>query len=137
MSLIGRAAAALLGPEVETPATVAADSVPAGVVLRRGRLIPWIGGLLAKSRRSAAAVTLRRTIVLDPGAELTPQLLEHELEHVRQWKADPLFPLRYTLATLRYGYHDNPYEVQARAAAAGVKGQKAEVGSQESDDADI
>ena len=47
MSLIRRAAAAVLGPEVEAPVSLPADSVPAGVVLRRGRLIPWIGGLLA------------------------------------------------------------------------------------------
>jgi hypothetical protein len=87
------------------------------VKLRQGRLVPWIGGVLARARHPAAAVTLRRTIILDPGAQLTPQLLEHELEHVRQWKADPLFPLRYSLATLRHGYHDNPYEVAARAAA--------------------
>lgn len=131
MSLIRRAAAAVLGPEVEAPVSLPADSVPAGVVLRRGRLIPWIGGLLAKSRHPAAAVTLRGTIILDPTAQLTPQLLEHELEHVRQWKADPLFPLRYTLATLRHGYYDNPYEVQARAAA---RRQDSEVRSQKSED---
>ncbi|HEX6069410.1 MAG TPA: hypothetical protein VFZ18_06285 [Longimicrobiaceae bacterium] len=135
MSLIRRAAAAVLGPEVEAPVSLPADSVPAGVVLRRGRLIPWIGGLLAKSRHPAAAVTLRGTIILDPTAQLTPQLLEHELEHVRQWKADPLFPLRYTLATLRHGYYDNPYEVQARAAAA--RRQDSEVRRQKIDDSDI
>ena len=60
-----------------------------------------------------------------------PELLEHELEHVRQWKADPLFPLRYTLATLRHGYYDNPYEVQARAAASR---QDSEVRNQKSED---
>lgn len=118
MSLIERATAALLGEAVPDAAAIAPGTLPPGVRLRRGRLIPWIGGRLAGSRRPALAVTLGRTIVLDPGAELTPELLAHELVHVRQWLADPLFPLRYTVATLRHGYHDNPYEVEARAAAA-------------------
>lgn len=117
MSLIDRAASALLGAAVPPPAELPDDALPPGVRLRRGRLIPWLGGRLARSRHPALAVTLRRTIVLDPAARLTPELLEHELTHVRQWLADPLFPIRYTLATLRHGYHDNPYEVEARAAA--------------------
>lgn len=120
MGLIDRAAAALLGEAIAPPEGLAPDTIPAGVVLRRGRLIPWIGGRLARSRHPALAVTLRRTIVLDPSVHLTPDLLAHELAHVRQWRADPLFPLRYSLATLRHGYHDNPYEVEARAAAARV-----------------
>ena len=36
-----------------------------------------------------------------PAATLTEPLLCHELVHVRQWREDALFPLRYTLATLR------------------------------------
>ena len=85
--------------------------------LRRGRLVPWIGGRLIRSPRRAAAVTLGRTIVVDPAADLTEQLLRHELAHVRQWREDALFPLRYALATLRHGYRNNPYEVEARAEA--------------------
>lgn len=117
MSLLRRAADALLGVPESPPRDLPADTVPAGVTFRRGALIPKIGGLLAKSRYPAAAVTLGRTIILNPAARLTPELLEHELAHVRQWRADPLFPLRYTLATLRHGYYDNPYEVEAREAA--------------------
>lgn len=117
MGLIDRAAAALLGDPIDPPDGLPAGAIPPGIVLRRGRLVPWIGGRLARSRHPALAVTLGRTIVLDASARLTRELLEHELTHVRQWRADPLFPLRYTLATLRYGYHDNPYEVEARAAA--------------------
>ena len=117
MSLIERTAAALLGEAFHPPGDLPPEALPAGVQLRRGRLIPWIGGRLAGARRPALAVTLRRTIVVDPDARLTPELLAHELAHVRQWLDDPFFPLRYTLATLRHGYHDNPYEVEARAAA--------------------
>jgi hypothetical protein len=49
-------------------------------------------------------------------------LLAHEMAHVRQWRADPLFPVRYALATLRHGYRDNPYEVEARAVASAISG---------------
>ena len=49
---------------------------------------------------------------------LSRGLLAHEMTHVRQWQDDRWFPLRYCLATLRYGYRDNPYEVEARAVAA-------------------
>jgi hypothetical protein len=117
VSLIQRAAAALLGAPMDAPDDLPADTLPPGVTLRRGRFVPWIGGRLARSRHPALAVTLRRTIIIDPSARLTRELLEHELTHVRQWRADRLFPLRYTLATLRHGYHDNPYEVEARETA--------------------
>lgn len=118
MSLFERTATALLGRRCAVPDSVPAHLVPPGVVLRRGRLVTRIGGLLARMGAPAAAVTLRRTIIVDPGATLTPSLLTHELVHVRQWQEDPLFPLRYTLATLRHGYWNNPYEVEARAIAA-------------------
>lgn len=122
MSLIQRATAAVFGDPIDAPEEVPPDSVPQGVRFRRGSLVPWIGGLLARSRHPASAVTLGRTIILNPSARLTSHLLAHELAHVRQWKADPLFPLRYTLATLRHGYHDNPYEVEAREAARAATG---------------
>lgn len=92
-------------------------ALPAWVVLREGRTIPRLGGILARMERPAAAVTLGRTIVLNPDVRLTPQLLTHELAHVRQWRRDRWFPIRYSLATLRYGYNDNPYEVEARQIA--------------------
>ena len=117
MKLLEAATALLLGQPHDPPAGDPPLPLPPGVTVRRGRLVPRIGGLLLRSRRPAAAVALRRTIIVDPGARLTPGLLAHELTHVRQWAADPLFPLRYTLATLRHGYHNNPYEVEARAAA--------------------
>jgi hypothetical protein len=116
--LIEALSTVILGARMDPPGDLPADSIPEDVVLRRGRLVPWIGGVLGRFGRSAAAVTLGRTIVVNPSVRLTPALLAHELAHVRQWKGDPLFPVRYSLATLRRGYHDNPYEVEARAAAA-------------------
>lgn len=106
-----------LGQRMPLPPACRATALPAGVVLRCGGWIPALGGLLARTAGPAAAVTLRNTVVVHPRARLTPRLLAHELEHVRQWRADRWFPLRYTWETLRRGYHDNRYEVQARAAA--------------------
>ncbi len=101
---------------VRQPA-VPPEPLPPGVVVRRGAWIPWIGGFLARMGRPAAAVTLGRTIVVHPDAVLTPRLLRHELMHVRQWQRDRLvFPFRYAWYHLRYGYRNNPYEVEARRA---------------------
>lgn len=109
---------AILGPRAGLPPDAPHDVLPPEVVLRRGRLVPWIGGFLARMKGPASAVTLGRTIVINPETVLTPTLLTHELVHVRQWRRDPLFPIRYTLATIRYGYRNNPYEVEARGLAS-------------------
>jgi hypothetical protein len=62
-------------------------------------------------------VTLGRLILVHPGVRVTARLLRHELAHVRQWAARPLaFPLLYAWYHLRFGYRNNPYEVEARAA---------------------
>jgi hypothetical protein len=107
----------LLGAPLQPPDDLPPDSIPARVSLRSGSLLPRLGGLLGRMQGSAAAVTLRRTIIVDPRVRLTSTLLAHELAHVRQWERDPFFPIRYVLATLRHGYRDNPYEVEARAIA--------------------
>lgn len=68
-------------------------------------------------RAPAAALTLGRTIIVHPHVQVTTRLLRHELVHVRQWQARPLaFPALYVWNHLRYGYRDNPYEVEARQA---------------------
>jgi len=108
----------VLGPVVPAPESVPADAVPPGVTFRAGQLVPAIGGVLGRMGGPAAAVTLGRTIVVHPRVELSPGLLVHELTHVRQWREDPLlFPLKYTLQSIRHGYLQNRYEVEARAEA--------------------
>ena len=93
------------------------DAVPGGVAIRAARWLPVIAGKLSGMRSPAAAVTLGRTIVVHPDVQLTGRLLRHELAHVKQWQRYPVtFPARYVLNHLRYGYHDNPYEIEARAA---------------------
>lgn len=117
MTLLERIRVGLLGIPLQIPPTPYGPALPRDVTLRQGDLVPRIGGLLTRMHGPAAAVTLGDTIVVHPSITLSPELLAHELEHVRQWREDALFPIRYALATLRYGYHNNPYEVAARAAA--------------------
>lgn len=116
MKLISRTADLLLGRRVVLPPQFDASLLPPGVVLREGRLLPVLGGFFARMRGPAAAVTLRHTIVVHPDVRLTRRLLTHELEHVRQWDEDVLFPVRYTVETLRRGYEQNRYERRAREA---------------------
>ncbi len=92
-------------------------ALPEGVSVRVGRLIPYLGGLFSGMGGPAAAVTLGRTIVVDPGVDIDARLVNHELAHVRQWQESPFaFPVRYVLNHVRYGYEQNPYEVEAREA---------------------
>ena len=110
-------AAVRLLPGEDTPSPV---RLPSGVVLRRSRLIPAVGGVLSGMKTRAAAVTLGRTILIHPEAAATERLIYHELAHVRQWERYPItFPFRYIRAHIRHGYRDNPYERDARAAEAG------------------
>jgi hypothetical protein len=90
--------------------------LPARVRIRTNHWVPRIGGWLAGTRAPAAAVTFGRTILVYPGIVLTRRLLLHELAHVRQWGADPFFPLRYALEWVRRGYWNNRYEQEARSA---------------------
>jgi hypothetical protein len=85
--------------------------------LRRGGLPPRVGGW-ALGRATVAAITLRRWVFLAPDAPVHPPLLLHELRHLQQFEASPLFPIRYIWASLRHGYHDNPFEADARDYSA-------------------
>lgn len=106
----------VFGPELRVDPRVAEELLPPGVSVRSTRWIPAVGGIFGRMRGPAAAVTLGRTIVVHPEVRLTRRLLRHELEHVRQWRQDPLFALRYTAESLRVGYRENRYERLARAA---------------------
>jgi hypothetical protein len=55
---------------------------------------------------------------IDSTNRTTVELVFHELAHVLQFRRHPfLFPLRYLLQHLRYGYANNPAEVEARQIA--------------------
>ena len=118
MGLIGRIRAALIGePEVLAREVVARYPELARLRLRRGGLPPRVGGW-ALGRATVAAITLRQWVFLAPDVAARPPLLLHELRHLEQFEASPLFPIRYLWASLRHGYHDNPFEADARAYSA-------------------
>jgi hypothetical protein len=115
IGLVDRAARALAGEPVAVDVPL-----PPRVQVRSSRVFPWLGGHLAGMGRPAAAVTLGRTVLVHPDCRPDERLLRHELAHVAQWTRWPLtFPFRYLGAHICHGYHDNPFEAEARAAQAG------------------
>ena len=85
--------------------------------LRRGGLLPLIGGWCL-GQASVAGITVGRTVWLGTHANLSAELLLHELRHVHQFATVRAFPLRYAWESLRRGYHHNRFEVDARRFAA-------------------
>jgi hypothetical protein len=118
MDIIGRIRAALIGePELLAHELVARYPELGRLRLRRGGLPPRVGGW-ALGRATVAAITLRRWVFLAPHVRAHPPLLLHELRHLQQFEASPLFPIQYLWASVRYGYHDNPFEADARDFSA-------------------
>ena len=118
MGLVARIRAALIGePEALAHELVRQYPELSRLRLRRGGLPPRVGGW-ALGRATVAAITLRQWVFLAPGVPLHPPLLLHELRHLEQFEASPLFPIRYLWASLRHGYHDNPFEADARDYSA-------------------
>jgi hypothetical protein len=107
----------ILGDAVELPHALLQRYPELGdVTWRVGGLPPRIGGLFL-GRGSVAAITLWRTVFIAPGVVPGPELLLHELGHVRQFGASVWFPLRYLWEGVRRGYSGNRYEHEAQAFA--------------------
>lgn len=53
-----------------------------------------------------------------PGWETKERVIQHELKHLEQMKRDGKlrFAVQYLWWSLRYGYRNNPYEIEAREA---------------------
>jgi hypothetical protein len=108
---------ALVGEVVELPRALVARYPELGDARwRRGGLPPRVGGWFL-GRSSVAAITLWRTVYLAPGVAPHPELLLHELGHVRQFGTSMSFPLRYLWESVRRGYSGNKYEHEAQAFA--------------------
>lgn len=118
MGIVTRIRTALIG-ESEPLAREVVERYPElqRLRLRRGGLPPRVGGW-ALGRATVAAITLRRWVFLAPEVPAHPPLLLHELRHLEQFEANPLFPFQYLWASVRHGYHDNPFEADARAFSA-------------------
>ena len=80
----------------------------------RLRSAPWLFGL-RWFRRFAGYATYATVLVRMPLDAASDDLVTHELCHVWQLQHHPL---RMPLSYLVRGYRTNPYERQARAAAA-------------------
>lgn len=107
----------VLGSVVELPdALVARYPELREATWRRGGLPPRVGGWFL-GRKSVAAITLWRTVFLAPEVAPHPELLLHELGHVRQFGGSIWFPLRYIWESARRGYSGNKYEHEAQAFA--------------------
>lgn len=118
MGISGRFAKALIGERIQPPVELT-QRYPdlATVTYRRGGLPVRIAGW-SLGTRSAAAITLWRTIFVAPGTLLTAELLLHELRHVHQFLESWTFPFSYLWQSIRYGYTGNAYEVDARRYSA-------------------
>lgn len=115
INVVSYVARAVGGASVPSPVPL-----PPGVILRQSRLVPRVAGWLSGMAGPAAAVTLGRTILINPAVRPTDRLVSHELAHVRQWERDPhIFPFRYIASHIRHGYGNNPYEAEARAGETG------------------
>jgi hypothetical protein len=117
LSLVRRLAAPLIGRPVRLPAELARRYPELSQARYRcGGLPPRLGGW-GLGQRTVAAVTLWRTVWLAPEARLDPGLLLHELRHVHQFQTSRAFPILYLWETVRRGYYQNRYEVDARRYA--------------------
>ena len=74
----------------------------------------WLAKLLPKR---FVAITIWRTIHIR-GFTASPALLSHEKQHVIQWEENGFFKFAvlYLWYSIRYGYYNNPFEVEARKA---------------------
>ena len=117
--VLRRAWRALVGaPVALPPALVARWPELARARWRRGGLPPRVGGWCLGTD-TVGAITLWSTIWLGARTRVDDvELLLHELRHVEQFAKDRTFPLQYLWESVRRGYHQNRFEVDAVRYAA-------------------
>ncbi len=83
----------------------------------------WIAKLAAKKLRSdKVAIVIGKTIHLYNTPKnkflLNERWLKHEVCHVKQFKQNGylIFIAKYLWESIKHGYHNNKYEVEAREA---------------------
>lgn len=117
MALLGKAFHAVAGRRDAVEAGLRDRFPELGEMrIRRGGLLPRLGGWCL-GQASVDGITIGRTVWLRPGAPASAELLLHELAHVRQFQSIALFPIRYWWESLRRGYVNNRYEIEARQFA--------------------
>jgi hypothetical protein len=88
---------------------------PEPVRIERVRVVVWPFFFRLPGLRRYRGYALWRTIVLRErvGGTASDDLLTHELCHIWQMQQRPVAAM---VAWLRYGYDDNPFELEARRA---------------------
>jgi hypothetical protein len=126
---IAKVKTGLFGKSVELPDEVCGEWPELRELrYRRGGLPLRIGGWVL-GQATVAAITLGRTIFLAAGTRLDPELLLHEYRHVQQFAERKTFPVRYIWESLRHGYYQNRFEVDARSFAAQKMARRPDPGS--------
>jgi len=78
---------------------------------------PWFGPIkwYMKLCRFQGWTSYWNVIYLDPEMD-TPALRRHEMCHIKQMEEEGkiVFTVKYIYWTMKYGYQNNPYEVEAR-----------------------
>jgi hypothetical protein len=84
----------------------------ASVSWRRGGLPLRVGGWFL-GHSSVAGITFGSTVFLSSARAPSLRLLLHELGHVRQYRRDKTFAIRYLWESISRGYSRNRFEVEA------------------------
>jgi hypothetical protein len=108
---------ALLRETIGTPFALPQDVISAfpelaSVSWRRGGFPLRVGGWLL-GRGSVAGITFGGTVFLSAAHPPSVRLLLHELGHVRQYRRDKTFAIRYLWESVCRGYSRNRFEVEA------------------------
>lgn len=94
--------------------------LPEGIKLKENS---WLAGLAARKMKvDSVALVVGRTIHLykisSEAFSKSPGWVRHELKHVEQFKRFGFvrFLLLYSWYSFKYGYYNNPFEIEAREA---------------------
>jgi uncharacterized metal-binding protein len=94
--------------------------LPNNIRLKENSWLAWLAA--KKMRANHVALVFGRTIHLfnisKEEFKSSPKLIRHELKHVEQYQRYGLlkFLWLYGKYSMKYGYYQNPLEVEARAA---------------------
>jgi hypothetical protein len=114
---LGTALAGVLRETIGVPMPLSEDLILAfpelaSVSWRRGGFPLRVGGWLL-GQKSVAGITLGETVYIASDEPPSVRLILHEFGHVRQFRRDKTFPIRYLWESVRRGYSRNRFEAEA------------------------
>lgn len=113
LSIARRVRQILVGEPFALPEAVLARHPELGEAKWRRGGVPLLVGGWCLGQRTVAGITLGKTVFLADFVRPESSLLLHELAHVRQFRQDKRFPIRYLWESIRHGYTGNRYEAEA------------------------